>query len=300
MLTNKSKNNRNNTTMRRNRRRNQSRSVGSVPQVAPPRNVRYSTWSRYGPEPPCHGYEGKSILQSSKLAITTDDFSPLGVGDPYNVLYAFVNMGYGARACKAFAWNENQSDAVEYLTPYLGDSTISSARAVKSSLELFNSTNALNRMPGVYVLRTSQRFATANKDVHLPNELSFIAGAIKSHPDTAYIKGSERVEICNIPNNDTDYFEFMRTVPDLNSYLFSASDSVDTNRPMSVIWVYIPYKMGETDSQTYSFNLYTEQRCRHAVGTALATLAKHPPVKGAKAQTRAAADAQVVGSTVPQ
>jgi hypothetical protein len=199
-------------------------------------------------------------------------------------LVAIYNLGRGPYVATVFHFENVVTNLVKvtrYTSPYLEDPHMTSARAVKSTAMIQNATPAMYRMPGIHVLRTSQRFSVQARDDLGVGEMLTIRDSIISNPDTVVLDGAKPVEICNVPNSDTDYYKFVQQEQDTNSYLFKdlQAESGDVNRPMTVIWVAFD---GETQltpdnrNQTYKFDVYTEQRQRHTVALAISTHAKHP------------------------
>jgi hypothetical protein len=224
----------------------------------------------------------------------------------YHTLVAIYNLGRGQEVATVFQFENTQGGEVKYAhttTPYLEDFSITSTRAVKSSVLIQNATAAMYRIPGIHVLRTSQRFKVQLKDSLSHSEAAAIRNAIISDPDTVVLDGEKPVEICNVPTSDTDYYGYMQQVQNPLSYIFRDSTGYAElpHRPMSVIWVAFDntrYTSPNPLNQTYKFDIYTEQRIRHSVTTAISTHAVQPKPASAKEVVEAVNHSKYLGPLI--
>jgi hypothetical protein len=191
----------------------------------------------------------------------------------------------------------------QYTSPYLTDLNLTSARAVKSTVLIQNATPAMYRIPGIHVLRTSQRFTVQARGDLAGYELAAIRESIIANPDTVVVDGAKPVEICNVPLSDTDYYRFVQEEGDPLKYLFKDADpdSGNVNRPMTVIWVAfdnVTQLVSDPRNQTYKFDVYTEQRQKHSITTAISTQAEHPKPASPKQVAEAVQHSKHLGAAV--
>jgi hypothetical protein len=274
-------------------------------RTAPIKGVTKSVWSRFGAEPPSLGYEGKSVSQGSNLTVVTPTDLITGIV-AYHTMIAIFNAGRNNHVATIFQFENTDGGAVHhrnYHTPYLNDSSITSARAVKSTVLISNCTQAMYRIPGIHVLRTSQRFMVGDIGAVSHSECVNIRNAIVSNPDTVVLDGSKPVEICNVPSSDTDYYKFQQAPQNGYATIFmdGSEASRTVNRPMTVTWVtFDTTKVPglHPTNQTHKFDIYTEQRLKHSISAAISTQADHPKPSTAKAVVEAVEHSKHLGPVI--
>lgn len=232
--------------------------------------------------------EGAANIIASNTRRYTKDYDPADggtVANDYDTLIAFTNGGVGAVV--GYVWQFDAADGQTGVTQhtviadYLGDGSITQARALKSTLIIENVTTRLKVKPGLFALTTNQRF-TSSGSAPTALELRAIRSKIMSHPKTNYHPGTITPEICNVALTAQDY-PYYRSSSDMKRTIFDY-DGVEVRRPMTVTWVYIPHtsKITDTDdtNQHYALNFYTSNRTRHNISTVLATTVKPPGQHG--------------------
>lgn len=243
--------------------------------------VKLSCFSRFGPIPPIGALEGKANIISSQGIFNVSDYPKPPNTTSYKTILAITTSGHGNGIGYIWNWNTDESTTAletKITTPYLNDPSITQSRALKSTMMVENITPARLRKPGLYVLRTSQRFAT---DFYpTPTQLDGIETAVKSHPDTKMMDCHDLGEICNIPLTEVDY-PYYRGDERLKEAILDHGGT-DYRRPMTTIWVVFPYKVFDTPTelepnQDYRFSIFTQQRTRHNMSSVLASVAKLPP-----------------------
>jgi hypothetical protein len=224
----------------------------------------------------------------------------------YHTVIAIFNGGRGNHVATVIQFENTAAGSVgtrHYTTPYLDDGSITSSRAVKSTVLISNATPAMYRIPGIHVLRTSQRFMVGNINAISHSECVNIRDAIIANPDTVVLDGTKPVEICNVPSSDTDYYKFQQGPQDGNATIFmDGSDaSRGVNRPMTVTWVTFDNTKVpglHPTNQTHKFDIYTEQRLKHTIATAISTHGEHPKPSTAKAVEAAVEHSKHLGSVI--
>jgi hypothetical protein len=155
------------------------------------------------------------------------------------------------------------------------NNNITTARAVKSTLQLMNITPALSRVPHAFALRTTQRFKIADVT---PTKVEAVAirDAILSHPDTIMINTTNTPELCNVPASGPEYSQFKEFVEagSIRNVIYDRTYYEVTGKPMSIIWIVLPVGTATT-AQSYRCSYFGAYRTRHSMDTAISTLARH-------------------------
>jgi hypothetical protein len=264
-ITRQNNNNTNNKSKKKKTRRTQ-------------RSTMVNVFSRKGGMPYVSEYEGKGNVMAS---ITVKDGTGSYVDEDCYPMYVITNAGYGNTVGFAYAIRADTaagSVAEPMTTPYLDDASITASRALKSSIVFQNTTAIRHRRPGVYVLTTSQRFATAGS-TPTTAELRNIRAAVIGHPETKYYSGDVPTEVFNVALADADY-RYYRNVSNFARTVYSY-DQLDVRRPMTVTYIVPAYKIKHTPTeiepnQTYRIDVYTANRTRHSMNSILSTLAANP------------------------
>lgn len=282
MLTNKTKSNNNKQTK------------PATPKPTQPRrrrerySLRPSAFSRSGPLPYISPYEGRGNIISANAIAQTESDRPDTPTDGVIQMMAVFNTGYGARVANLYEFVPNSAataaDVTTINAPYLQDASVTSSRALKSSMIIQNVTPNRLKRDGAYVLTTTQRFQIGGS-VPTYSEANEIRKAIIANPNTKYISVDHPTEIANVPLNQADYEHYRnKSWYEDNLFIMSGATS-EPRRPMTVTWVYFPYPVSTTPSeltpnQSYRVDIFTMRRCRHNVDSLLGAIAQPPPKGG--------------------
>lgn len=272
--------------------RKQNKNKGNSPKQArianqnpqPRRRRRAAThpncWVKNGPMPPANSFEGKAVTVGSQILADSTQSTPFSPVENFHTLVAVVNLGRGSAVARAFHFGATQINSDDYNTAYLGATNITSSRAVKSSVVVRNSTSNLYARPGIFTLRTTQRFSVASATTPTAAELATVRQSILSNPATVYHPGFQTPECYNVPSSDPDYYEYKRKTESIMTQLFVSPTSGDINKPMTVTWIAFPYETvdGGTFNQSYKLEVYTMQKVRYSISDPIATLAKEDKI----------------------
>jgi len=249
------------------------------------RKAAIGVFSRFGPVPHIGPYEGRANIISSCCVKNTTDLTRQS-GDTYDMFF-FTNPGFGNVVGQYYSVKVNGAGITPtpLTTPYLDDSSITGARALKSTALFQNTTPRRFQRPGVYVLTTTQRFVCNAAEPTAP-EMIAIREAIINHRNTRYVSGDQLDEFMNVALSDMDY-GFYRSSANVKTCAFDITTAPDEpRRPMTVTWIVPAYTRlatpdnDVTPNQEYRIDIYTMSRTRHNMSSVLSTTCTPPPKAG--------------------